>query len=348
MVDLDEVAQQYAIVIGRDAVEIAEREHALSKLGRCELAGAGERRHGLVIEQAVGESIELRWLDPLFFAIELYECDTLQEFPRYRFGHHRARLGFFLAHDKPHLGWKVATSRAAHSLQKGADGKRRIDLEGALQTADINTEFQRRGGDGCLRLLLIAHEFLGRLAQRCREVAVVDEKAVWLVPVFTVAAQHGAHGLCLLARVGKDQALAAARMFKDIAHTGIGVVWCRVGGVEKRLLGRPRDIDFALGGRGSAMIPGGSLAPCLFATLTALLLRELSAVTSVLGAGGQCRGRRCLNTLARKHLGLLGTCTLESSLLRLGARVVEVLHGDAPHAARFFKAGNNAVAPRFL
>ncbi len=59
VVDLDEVVQQYAIVIGRDAVEIAEREHALSKLGRCELAGAGECRHGLVIEQTVGESIEL-------------------------------------------------------------------------------------------------------------------------------------------------------------------------------------------------------------------------------------------------------------------------------------------------
>ena len=51
VVDLDEVAQQYAIVIGRDAVEIAEREHALGKFGRREFAGAGEGRHGLVIEQ---------------------------------------------------------------------------------------------------------------------------------------------------------------------------------------------------------------------------------------------------------------------------------------------------------
>ena len=42
MVDLDEVAQQHAIVIGRDAVEVAEREHALGKFGRRELAGAGE------------------------------------------------------------------------------------------------------------------------------------------------------------------------------------------------------------------------------------------------------------------------------------------------------------------
>ena len=164
MVDGNEVTQQHAIVIGRDAMEIAEREHALGKFGRREFAGAGERRHGLVIEQTVGESIELRWLDPLFFAIELYECDALEELPRYRFRHHRARLGLFLAHDKPHLGRKIAASRAPHALQKGADGKRCIDLERALQATDINAELQRGGGDGCLCLFLVAHELLGGLA----------------------------------------------------------------------------------------------------------------------------------------------------------------------------------------
>ena len=70
----------------------------------------------------------------------------------------------------------------------------------------------------------------------------MDKEAVWLVPVFTVAAQHGAHGLCLLARVGKDQALAAAGMFKDVAHAGVGVVGCGVGGVEQCLLGRSWDV----------------------------------------------------------------------------------------------------------
>ena len=329
-------------------MEIAEREHALGKFGRRELAGAGEGRHSLVIEQAVGESIELGWLDPLFLAIELYERDTLQELPGNGFGHHRARLGLFLARDKPHLGRKVATACAPHALQKGADGKRRIDLKCTLQAADIDTELQRRGGDGCLRLLLIAHEFLGRLAQRCRKIAVMDEKAVGLVPALAVAAQHGAHGLCLLARVGKDQALAAARMLKDIAHTGVGVVGRCVGGVEKRLLGRSWDVDFALGGRGSAAVPGGSLILCPFATLTALLLCELSAVARVLGVGRQRCGCRRLDALACEHFGFLRTCAHEFPLLSLGARVVEVLHGDAPHAARFLKAGDNAVAPRSL
>ena len=110
MVDLDEVAQQHAIVIGRDAMEITEREHALGKFGRCELAGAGKRRHGLVIEQAVGEPIELGRLNPFFLAIELYKRDALQELPRNGLGHHRARLGLLFAHDKPHLGRKIAAA----------------------------------------------------------------------------------------------------------------------------------------------------------------------------------------------------------------------------------------------
>ena len=174
MVDLNEVTQQHAIVIGRDAMEIAQCEHALGKFGRRELSGAGEGRHGLVIEQTVGESIELGRFDPLFLAIELYKRDALQELPRNGLGHHRARLGFFLAHDKPHLGRKVATACAPHALQKGADGKRRVNLERALQATDINAELQRGGGDGRLRLLFVAHELLGRLAQRCRKVAVMD------------------------------------------------------------------------------------------------------------------------------------------------------------------------------
>ena len=176
----------------------------------------------------------------------------------------------------------------------------------------------------------------------------MDEKAVGLVSALAVATQHGAHSLRLLARVGKDQALAAARVLKDIAHAWIGVVWRRVGGVEERLLGRSWDVDFALGGRGSSAVLGSGLAPCPLATLTALLLCELSAVTHVLGAGGQCRGCRCLNALARKHFGLLRTRALESSLLRLGTRVVEVLHGDTPHAARFLKTRDNAVSSRSL
>ena len=163
-------------------------------------------------------------------------------------GHHRARLGLFLAHDKPHLGRKIAASRAAHPLQKGADGKRCIDLERALQAADIDAKLKRRGGDGRLCLFLVAHKLFCRLAQRCRKITVMDEETVGLVPAFTVAAQHGAHGLCLLARVGKDQALAAAGMFKDVAHAGVGVVGCGVGGAEQCLFGCRRDVDIALGG----------------------------------------------------------------------------------------------------
>ena len=68
----------------------------------------------------------------------------------------------------------------------------------------------------------------------------------------------------------------------------------------------------------------------------------------VLCAGGQCRGRCCFDALAREHLSFLRTRARESSLLRLGTRVVEVLHGDTPHAARLLKAGDDAVASRPL
>ena len=77
---------------------------------------------------------------------------------------------------------------------------------------------------------------------------MMDKEAVGLVPALAVAAQHGAYGLCLLARVGKDQALAAARVLKDVAHAGVGVVGCGVGGVEQCLFGCLRDVDFTLGG----------------------------------------------------------------------------------------------------
>ena len=51
---LEEVAQEHAEVVGGDAVEVGEREHAGGELRRRELPARGERGHGLVVEQAVG------------------------------------------------------------------------------------------------------------------------------------------------------------------------------------------------------------------------------------------------------------------------------------------------------
>ena len=71
-------------------------------------------------------------------------------------------------------------------------------------------------------------------------------------------------------------------------------------------------------------------------------------MTHILGADGQRRGWCRRNALACEHLSFLRTRARESSLLRLGTRVVEVLHGDTPHAARLLKAGDDAVASRPL
>ena len=131
-----------------------------------------------------------------------------------------------------HLRRVVAPPRASHALQEGGDGERRIDLKRALQPPDVDAELKRRGGDGCLQLLLIPHDVFRGLAVAGREVSMMDEKAVRFMPRLAIAAQHGADGFRLLARVDKDQALAAARSLEDVAYAGVCVVGSGIRGCE--------------------------------------------------------------------------------------------------------------------
>ena len=62
---------------------------------------------------------------------------------------------------------------------------------------------------------------------------MVDEEPVRLVVGFAVAAEHRAHGLGFLARVGEDEALATARALEDVADAGVGVFRRAVGGCEE-------------------------------------------------------------------------------------------------------------------
>ena len=55
-----------------------------------------------------------------------------------------------------------------------------------------------------------------------REVAVVDQEAIGLVARLAIAAQCGRDRLALLAGVGKDEALATARMLENVGQSGVG------------------------------------------------------------------------------------------------------------------------------
>ena len=164
MIVLDEMAQQAAQVIGADAMEIGEGEHASGKFGGRQFTAAGKCAHDLMVEQAVGQAVQCRRLYPVLLSVELHERDALYEFPGDGFRQHGARLGLLLAHDEVHLGRQVAPTGATHALQKARHGEGGVNLEGALEPTDIDAELERGGGDRCLLLFVVAHELLGRLA----------------------------------------------------------------------------------------------------------------------------------------------------------------------------------------
>ena len=97
-------------------MKVPEGKDASRELGRRHLAPAGKGCHGLVVEQAVGQAVESRWLDPAILEVELYECDALQELPRDGRAQGGARLGAVLAHDEPHLRGRASPSRTPHAL----------------------------------------------------------------------------------------------------------------------------------------------------------------------------------------------------------------------------------------
>ena len=347
LVGLEQMMQQAAQVVGAHAVEVREREHALRELGGHELAARGKRRHHLMIEQAVGQAVKLWGLHPTLFAVELYERDALQELPRDGLGQHRARLGLLLAHDEVHLGRQVAAAGAAHALQKRADGERRIDLEGALKAADVDAQLERGGGDGRECELVVAHGLFGRFAKRGGEIAVVDQKAVGLAHSLAVLAQHRADALGLLARVHEHQALAAARVLKDVADAGVRVLRGGIGGREQLVLRDGRDLHLiGFIAAGIRVVPGAVVpigcrgGPCQ---------RVARFGIGALEGGGECVNL-ALDALDRDDLGRhrLGRDPRRgsSALLRLRPGDIEVLHREAPGAARLLKAGDDAAASR--
>ena len=216
----------------------------------------------------------------------------------------------------------------SHSLQKARDRKGRIDLKCPLEPPDVDAELQRCRCHRRLGLFLVAHGLLGTFAVGCRKVPVVDEEAVGLVVGFAVLAQQGAHGLGFFTRVDEHEAFAPACMLKDVADARVGMIGGRIGfGHEFRLgnglygcLVPPR----ARCGEGSCQLVRVGLV-CPFEQLRKVAVSRLDALAALNG-------------------DLLGAGGRNGAIARLGARVVEMLHGQTPSFAGLVKARDNASA----
>ena len=325
--------KQDAVVVGRHAVEWAQREHARRELGRAHLPARGQRGHGLVVEQAEGQTVQTWWLDPAFLQVELDQGDALQELPGDGLAQGRTRLGRLLPHHKPHLGRRAAPARAAHALQEARHRERRINLEGPLEAADIDAQLECRGCDRGKRGLLVLHEVLGRFAQRSREVAVVDEETVGLVVGLAVGAQGRRNGLSVLAGVGENQAFATARVLEDIAQTRVGE--CRRLICLALVLGAADGVAQASSARTGSAPHSASVVPCSAGVAQRLGRRiDIHRRSRLLGVCGRCpRARHAL----LRPVDIVG---------RLAVADVEVLHREAPALAFVIDTGDDRVASR--
>ena len=234
LIGFQQMLQQAAEVVLVDGSEGGEGQDPPGKLRRRHLTLRGQGAHGLVIEEGKGQTALARRFDPAVLQIELDQGDRLQQPPGNGLGQDGPRLGVLLADDEPHLLRVAAPTGAAHALQKAGDRPRRVDLEGPLQLADVDSKLQRCRGAGGQRAVVLLHCKLRALAVGDGEVPVVDQKAIRLMPGLAVAAQGGGDLLAFLAGIGEDQALPALRMLVDVAEAG---VCCRRSVVIHRLVG---------------------------------------------------------------------------------------------------------------
>ena len=320
LVGLHKVSQQSTIVICRHTMEGREGEHAARKVCGGEFTRRGKRRHGLMVEKAVGQAVQPWGLNPALLHVELHERDTLHELPRYGLGQKRPGLGLVFAHHEPHLAWLAASAGAPHALQERAHRERGINLEGPLQATDVNAELERRGSDRCEVCVLVTHELIGRLPEACREIAVVDEEAVRLPHRLAVLAQRSGDGFTLLTGVGEDQALAAARVLEDVGKAGV------------REDGRP---------------VSGSLGFRLLRLGCSDAWRDV--LHALFSAGHALLGSRLLGSLVR-CLRWFPTSTMTKPILaalrRLRPTHVEVLHRETPPLLGGLQPGDDASTPR--
>ena len=222
VVDPDQMEEQLPVIILRDAAEAAQRQYAGCQLARSHFPAGGQGAHGLVIQEAVGQPVCARRLHETLFYVQLDQCDPLDQVPGDAVRQHGARFRMILPHDKPHLGWRPASSGTSHTLQKAGNRKRRIDLECPFQPAYVDAELQGGGGADAEQRVIVLHFFFGALAVGGGEITVVNEKTVGLPLYFTVLAQVLADRFAFFPGIGEYEAFFAGRMLEYIADAGIG------------------------------------------------------------------------------------------------------------------------------
>ncbi|MPN16852.1 hypothetical protein SDC9_164199 [bioreactor metagenome] len=113
-----------------------------------------------MVQKAERQPVELGRFHPAFLDVKLDKRDALDKLPRDGGGQHRPLFRLFLAHHEPHFRRQIAPAGAAQPLQERGHHERRVDLEGPFQSADVDAELQRGGGDGGLALLFVFHNRL--------------------------------------------------------------------------------------------------------------------------------------------------------------------------------------------
>ena len=197
MVGLEQMTQQHTEVVLCDIAEIAQRQHARCQFGWHHLTIGSQCGHGLMIKQAVGQTASARRLHPFLFQIELHQGDALQQLPGYGLRQQGTGLSGILTYHKPHLRRGTAAARTAHALQKRRHGVGCIYLKRTLQPTDIDAQFKRRSGTNRHHAVVALDNFLSTLAISSRQIAMVDEETVGLMPGLTVLAERGSDGLTL-------------------------------------------------------------------------------------------------------------------------------------------------------
>ena len=133
----------------------------------------------------------------------------------------RPQFGFL--HVRPQNGRRaLAPARPAQPLPRAGDRERRADLGDALDLADVDPEFQRRGADRCGGFQAPFQARLDELPVLAGQIRVMRVELVRQAGVLGKLPQPVGVALDLLARIGEDQVRPAAQAPEQMRRDAAG------------------------------------------------------------------------------------------------------------------------------